>query len=109
MHPLVYSLPHLNIKKWQKPVDQNILKGKHGYKTAQRQMSSSTNLFGGKRASVSRVTEDRMPGENGLVCRMERASIGLKMAPVMWSSHFPPLFFLSAAEEEIEVSECGVL
>lgn len=27
----------------------------------------------------------------------------------MWSSQFPPLFFLSAAEEEIEVSDCGVL
>lgn len=50
-----------------------------------------------------------MPGENGLIYRMERASIGLKMAPVMWSSQFPPLFFLSAAEEEIEVSDCGVL
>lgn len=48
IHPLVCSLPHFSTEKWQKLVDQNMLKGKRDKKSAQRQTRGCSNLLRGK-------------------------------------------------------------
>lgn len=108
VHPLVCSLPHFSTAKWQKPVDQNTLKGKRDKKSAQRQTSGCSNLLG-------RKTSFRLgASENKTRCReKERERSVIQSRVKKWPLccglfNSPALFSLSPAVEEIEVSECWV-
>lgn len=65
VHPLVCSLPHFSTEKWQKPVDQNTLKGKRDIKRAQRQTSRCSNLLEGKTSFRFGASEGERKWEKG--------------------------------------------